>query len=412
MYHLGITVYSFLFRLVALFHPKADKMVKGHKQTWKQLSDGIDPRKKWIWFHAASLGEFEQGRPVMEKLRADHSEYALLLTFYSPSGYEVRRNYDGADLVCYLPFDKKKNVTRFIRIVRPQMAFFIKYEFWPNYLQELNKKKIPTYLISGIFRKEQAFFKPYLNSYRKLLSYFTHFFVQNEESASLLASIGYTDNVTISGDTRFDRVLEIASADKQLDTAVNFREAANPGIILVAGSTWPQDESMLIPYFNTHPELKLIIAPHEINDSHLDQIESMLLRPYARYSTITPDQTSKVDCLIIDGFGLLSSMYRYGDLAYVGGGFGTGIHNTLEAAVYSIPVLFGPKCDKFMEAKELIACEGGLCIESETAFNERVDLLLNDPADRCERGKKAGEMVKKGSGGSRIILDHLFNTHR
>lgn len=410
MYHLGITVYSFLFRLVALFHPKADKMVKGHKQTWKQLGTGIDLRKKWIWFHAASLGEFEQGRPVMEKIRAEHPEYALLLTFYSPSGYEVRSNYDGADLVCYLPFDKKKNVTRFIRIVRPEMAFFIKYEFWPNYLEELSKKKVPTYLISGIFRKEQAFFKPYFGYYRNLLSYFTHFFVQNEESASLLASIGFTDHVTISGDTRYDRVLEIASAAKQLDTAASFREAVNPGIVMVAGSTWPQDEAMLIHYFNTHPDIKLIIAPHEIDDSHLEQIESQLLRPHARYSQATPDEASKVDCLIVDGFGLLSSMYRYGDIAYIGGGFGSGIHNTLEAAVYSIPVLFGPKYDKFMEAKELLHGGGGLCIDSETRLNTTLDTLMNDSAARLTMGKNAGEMVKKGSGGSKIILDSLFNS--
>jgi len=408
MYHIGIAVYTFLFRLVAFFHPKADKMVKGHKQTWKQLSNGIKLKKSWIWFHAASLGEFEQGRPIIERLRVEHPEYAVLLTFYSPSGYEVRKNYEGVDLVCYLPFDRKKNVTRFIRIVRPKMAFFIKYEFWPNYLQELNKNKIPTFLISGIFRKDQAFFKPYLLSYRKLLSYFTHFFVQNEESASLLASIGYTDNVTVSGDTRYDRVLEIASDSKQLEKVAYFKEASESATVLVAGSTWSQDETLLIPYFNSHPDLKLIIAPHEINESHLAQIESLLLRPYARYSTITPDQASKVDCLIIDGFGLLSSIYRYGDMAYIGGGFGTGIHNTLEAAVYGIPVIFGPKCEKFIEAKGLIDTGGGLCVDSALSLIEALNTLLSDSAIRISRGKSAGEMVKKGSGGSRIILDSLF----
>jgi len=408
MYHIGIAVYSFLFRMVALFHPKADKMVKGHKRTWKQLSDGIDMNKLWVWFHAASLGEFEQGRPLIERFRTEHPEYAVLLTFYSPSGYEVRKNYDGADLVCYLPFDRRRNVTRFLRIVRPRMAFFIKYEFWPNYLRELDKNQIPTYLVSGIFRKDQAFFKPYLSSYRKLLSYFTHFFVQNEESASLLASIGLTKNVTVSGDTRFDRVLEIASASKQLEKVARFKESSQSATVLIAGSTWLVDETMLIPYFNAHPELKLIIAPHEISESHLTQLESLLTRKHARYSHITPEQASAVDCLIIDGFGLLSSIYRFGDMAYIGGGFGAGIHNTLEAAVYGIPVLFGPKCEKFMEAKSLIDGGGGLCIDSESRLHETLDTLLSNPASILSMGKNAGEMVKKGSGGSRIILDRLF----
>ncbi len=409
MYHFGIAVYSLLFRLVAFFHPKAKKMVVGHKNTWKQLSEGIDTSKTWVWFHAASLGEFEQGRPVIERFRAEHPDFSVLLTFYSPSGYDVRKNYEGVDLVCYLPFDRKRNVVRFLRIVRPSMAFFIKYEFWPNYLKQLHKNNVPTYLISGIFRKDQAFFKPYIRSYRRLLSYFTHFFVQNNDSAILLASIGYTDNVTVSGDTRFDRVLEIASAANHLDKADLFANGPTPTITLVAGSTWPQDEALLISYFNTHPGLKLIIAPHEIHESHLTQIESLLERPFGRYSLVTPEQAADLDCLIIDCFGLLSSIYRYGQLAYVGGGFGAGIHNTLEAAVYGIPVMFGPKYEKFMEAKTLLACGGGLCIDSQIALDDTLNALLGDSTHRTQRGKSAGEMVKNGSGGSRIILDSLFS---
>lgn len=410
MYHIGIAVYTWLFKLVALFYPKAGKMVVGHRNTWKLLKTGLDQRKEWFWFHAASLGEFEQGRPIMERIRAHYPEIGLLLTFYSPSGYDVRKDYKGADLVCYLPFDRKKNVTRFLDLVHPARAFFIKYEFWPNYLIELSNRHIPTYLVSGIFRPDQAFFKPIGLSYRKLLEAFTHFFVQDEASVSLLASIGHTDNVTLTGDTRYDRVLEIAGNAQRLELleafTVSARSAGQP--ILVMGSSWPQDEQLLLPYINATPGLRLIIAPHDIHESHLKAIEARINRPCARYTKTDTEQAANLECLIIDCFGLLSSIYRYGDIAYIGGGFGAGIHNTLEAAVYGIPVVFGPRHDKFAEAKALLASGGAVCIQDGASLQASLDALLKDADHRCLMGEKAGNLVKQGNGGTDKLLNILF----
>ncbi|MDD4923077.1 MAG: glycosyltransferase N-terminal domain-containing protein [Bacteroidales bacterium] len=409
MYQIGILIYITLFRFVALFHKKAGKMAKGHRNTWTILRDKMDQKKDWLWFHASSLGEFEQGRPIMEQIRADHPEYGIIVTFYSPSGYEVRKNYAGADIICYLPFDTRLNSKRFLNLVRPKMAFFIKYEFWPNYLCQLKKRNIPTYLISGIFRPNQAFFKKYAGPYRALLNNFTHFFLQDQKSVDLLESIGYVNNVSISGDTRFDRVLEIQDHAKILDIAIAFSQKnSNPTEkIMVAGSSWPKDEMLFIPYFNEHPELKLIIAPHEIHEDHLLEIEAQLNRPFQRYTNTSPEEAAKCDCLIIDCFGLLSSIYQYGDLAYIGGGFGSGIHNTLEAAVYSIPVLFGPNFSKFIEAKELIKCKGGFSFDSKEQLEQLLDSFMNQDEVMLTAGKKAGEMVKNGSGGTIKILDKI-----
>lgn len=403
MYQLGFLLYVNLFRIVSLFHKKARKMVVGHRNTWHILLDGIDQSKPWLWFHASSLGEFEQGRPIMERIRNEHPEYRILLTFYSPSGYEVRKNYTGADLICYLPFDTIFNVRRFLNIVQPKKVFFIKYEFWPNYLTALKRRQIPTYLISGIFREDQLFFKNYAPFYRRMLNTFTHLFVQNQVSVDLLASIGRTEEVSISGDTRFDRVLEIRAAAKELPIAEQFIKSSK-GNVLIAGSSWPKDEALFIPYFNEHPEMKLIIAPHEIHEEHLLTIEAQLKRPFLRYTQIRAEDADKCDCLIIDCFGLLSSIYRYGNIAYIGGGFGTGIHNTLEAAVYGIPVIFGPNFAKFHEAKELLACGGAFTIDSETALIETMNKLDSDPTFCLKTGKTAGEMVHKGSGGTNKVL--------
>jgi len=408
MYQIGFLLYVYLFRFVALFHKKARKMVVGQRNSWRILRDGIDKSKPWLWFHAASLGEFEQGRPIMERIRSEHPEYGILLTFFSPSGYEVRKNYAGADLICYLPFDTIFNVRRFLNYVQPQTAFFIKYEFWPNYLTALKRRKIPTYLVSGIFRKEQLFFKNYAPFYRRMLNSFTHLFVQNQASIDLLASIGRTYDVSISGDTRFDRVLEIQAAAKDLPIADMFAKSTK-GNVLIAGSSWPKDEALFIPYFNEHPKLKLIIAPHEIHEEHLLSIEAQLKRPFVRYTKTTPEEAAACDCLIIDCFGLLSSIYRYGDIAYIGGGFGTGIHNTLEAAVYGIPVIFGPNFAKFHEAKELLACGGAFTIDSQAACIEQLEALDTDTSNRISAGKKAGEMVVNGSGGTDIVLKTIFN---
>jgi len=382
-------------------------MVVGHRNTWRILRDGIDHSKPWLWFHAASLGEFEQGRPIMERIRKEHPEYSILLTFFSPSGYEVRKNYAGADLICYLPFDTIFNVCQFLNLVQPKKAFFIKYEFWPNYLTALKHRQIPTYLVSGIFRQEQLFFKNYAPFYRRMLSSFTHLFVQNQTSIDLLKSIGRTENVSISGDTRFDRVLEIRAIAKDLPIAEAFANSAK-GKVLIAGSSWPKDEALFIPYFNEHPELKLIIAPHQIHEEHLLSIEAQLKRPFQRYTQTSPENITSCDCLIIDCFGLLSSIYRYGNIAYIGGGFGAGIHNTLEAAVYGIPVIFGPNFSKFHEAKELIACGGAESIDSEEALVAVLEGWISNDKTRINAGEMAGEMVKKGSGGTEIVLKTIF----
>lgn len=378
---------------------------------WKTnaiLREKIDRNAKYIWFHAASLGEFEQGRPLMEKIKADHPEYKILLTFFSPSGYEVRKNYNGADVICYLPFDTPYRVKKFLKLARPSMAVFIKYEFWGNYLKELKNNGIPVYIISAIFRPDQLFFQWYGKSYRQMLDNFTHLFVQDERSRKLLEDFGIR-KVSVTGDTRFDRVLDIHKQAREISLVEKFVSGtkAKQPITLVAGSSWPQDEEILIPYFHAHPEMKLIIAPHEIHREHLIAIESMLKRPSIRLSEAHEEDLSTKDCLIVDSFGLLSSIYRYGQIAYIGGGFGAGIHNTLEAAVYGIPVVFGPKYYKFKEAKDLIAVGGGFSVSDAAVFRARMDELLNDRQRLESAGKAAGDFVYQQAGATEQILKKL-----
>lgn len=380
----------------------------GQWKTNETLREKIDPKAKYIWFHAASLGEFEQGRPMMEKIKAKHPEYKILLTFFSPSGYEVRKNYNGADVICYLPFDTPYRVKKFLNLARPSMAVFIKYEFWGNYLKELDNRGIPVYIISAIFRPDQLFFQWYGKSYRKMLHYFTHLFVQDERSQQLLQTFGIQE-VSVTGDTRFDRVLDIHKQAREIRIVEKFvsHTPAKQPVVLVAGSSWPEDEEILIPYFHAHPEMKLIIAPHEIHREHLLSIESMLKRPSVRLSEAHEDDLSTKDCLIIDSFGLLSSIYRYGQLAYIGGGFGAGIHNTLEAAVYGIPVLFGPKYHKFKEAKDLIRVGGGFSVADAEAFRRQMDELLTRRESLEAAGKAAGGFVHKNAGATEKILNKL-----
>ncbi|MBQ9499663.1 MAG: 3-deoxy-D-manno-octulosonic acid transferase, partial [Bacteroidaceae bacterium] len=339
----------------------------------------------------------------MEKIRAQHPEYGILLTFFSPSGYEVRKNYEGADIVCYLPFDRKASVRQFLDLAQPCMAFFIKYEFWKNYLDELHRRGIPTYSVSSIFRENQVFFKSYARNYAKVLTNFTHLFVQNEESRRLLAGIGL-QNVTIVGDTRFDRVLQIREAAKDLPLVEAFKGGQ---ITFIAGSSWQPDEDLFIPYFNAHPEVKLIIAPHVIGEDHLSQITAQLKRPYVRYTQATMENVREASCLIIDCFGLLSSIYRYGEIAYIGGGFGVGIHNTVEAAVYGIPVIFGPKYQKFMEAIQLIEAKGAFSIQNEEELRTLLDHLLTDATFLKQSGRQAGDYVLSRSGASDKILETI-----
>ena len=411
LYLLGVAIYS-------RFNEKVRKMWRGEREAFRILKEKVDPEAKYVWFHAASLGEFEQGRPLMEELRREHPEYKILLTFFSPSGYEVRKNYAGADIITYLPLDTITNARRFLRAVRPVMAYFIKYEFWYNYLHILKHRGVPVYSVSSIFRPDQVFFKWYGRQYGKVLNCFTHFFVQNEVSKELLAKIGIK-NVTIVGDTRFDRVLQIKEAAKQLpiveefvkESGVRSQESVGHSKpkVFVAGSSWPPDEEIFIKYFNQHPEWKLIIAPHVIGEDHLRQIEKLLEgRKVVRYTKISENSenseySENADVLIIDCFGLLSSIYRYGDVAYVGGGFGVGIHNLLEAAVWSVPVFFGPNNQKFQEAQGLKQ-NGGLEITDYESFASQMDRLAKDAEYLKAQGEQAGRFVESLSGATEKVL--------
>jgi len=403
MYLLGVAIYS-------CFNEKVRKMWRGEREAFKILREKVDPNAKYVWFHAASLGEFEQGRPLMEQLRKEHPEYKILLTFFSPSGYEVRKNYEGADIITYLPLDTITNARRFLRTVRPVMAFFIKYEFWYNYLHILKHRGVPVYSVSSIFRPEQVFFKWYGRQYGRVLNCFTHFFVQNDISKELLAKIGIT-NATVVGDTRFDRVLQIKEAAKQLLVVESFVKDAPQ--VFVAGSSWPPDEEIFIKYFNEHKNWKLIIAPHVIGEDHLKQIEKLLEgRKVIRYTEaekMVNGQLSMVndyEVLIINCFGLLSSIYHYGNVAYVGGGFGVGIHNLLEAAVWDVPVFFGPNNQKFQEAQGL-KTSGGLEIHNYEEFAAQMDRLASDAAYLQEQGQKAGHFVKGQSGATQKVLSSV-----
>jgi 3-deoxy-D-manno-octulosonic-acid transferase len=404
LYLLGVAIYS-------RFNEKVRKMWRGEREAFKILREKVDPNAKYVWFHAASLGEFEQGRPLMEQLRKDHPEYKILLTFFSPSGYEVRKNYEGADIITYLPLDTITNARRFLRTVRPVMAFFIKYEFWYNYLHILKHRGVPVYSVSSIFRPEQVFFKWYGRQYGRVLNCFTHFFVQNEISKELLAKIGITDT-TVVGDTRFDRVLQIKEAAKQLPIVESFVKDAPQ--VFVAGSSWPPDEEIFIKYFfdklsgkaerNEHKNWKLIIAPHVIGEDHLKQIEKLLEgRKVMRYTEATEANVQDAEVLIINCFGLLSSIYHYGNVAYVGGGFGVGIHNLLEAAVWDVPVFFGPNNQKFQEAQGL-KTSGGFEISSYEDFAAQMDRFAADDAYLQEQGQKAGHFVKGQSGATQKVL--------
>ncbi len=399
-YDFAIHLYSLGVKIASLRHEKARKIIDGQAVTMQRLKKELSPEGGYIWIHAASLGEFEQGRPLIEMIRRNHPDAKILLTFFSPSGYEVRHNFPLVDAVVYLPFDTKKNVRQFLDTVKPRMAIFVKYEFWGNYLNELKLRGIPTYIISAIFRKSQPFFKPWGGEFRKMLTYFTHIYVQDEGSRELLAGIGIK-NVTVAGDTRFDRVTDIMESCVEIPQAAALTRDAS--LTIVAGSTWPPDESNLLPCFNAHPGMKLIIAPHEVNEERIAAIESQLNRPSCRLSTATPEEAAKCDCIIVDCYGKLSSAYRYGNIAYIGGGFGVGIHNLNEAAVYDIPVIFGPHYHKFKEARDLIKCKGGFSFSNKEEFDAIIEPIVNDKKLREQYGKNAGNYVKENLGATRII---------
>lgn len=412
----NIVIYFVLWgiAIASLFNEKVRKMWRGEREAFKILKQKVDPNAKYIWFHAASLGEFEQGRPLMERIRKDYPQYKILLTFYSPSGYEVRKNYEGADIICYMPVDTRLNAIRFLRLVRPVMAFFIKYEFWSNFLHILKHRNIPTYSVSSIFREDQVFFKWYGRNYAGVLKCFTRFFVQNEESKRLLEGIGITA-VDVVGDTRFDRVLQIKEAAKHLPICEAFRTGVASSQsadvphhdfkVFVAGSSWPPDENIFIPFFNEHKDWRLLLAPHVIAEEHLKLILSLIKgKKVVRYTQTTPEETAEADVLIIDCFGLLSSMYNYGDVAYIGGGFGVGIHNTLEAAVWNMPVIFGPNNKKFQEAQGLLKSGGGFEINTYEDFSGLMSSLMNDETFLKQAGDKAGAFVAHLAGATDKVL--------
>jgi 3-deoxy-D-manno-octulosonic-acid transferase len=397
LYNFGIFLYNLVVKSIAPYNSKAKLFNQGRKHLFSILQEKITKGQKYVWFHFASLGEFEQGRPVLEKIRILYPHKKIIITFFSPSGYEVRKNYTLADGIFYLPLDTASNARRFIEIVNPEIAIFTKYEFWHHYFKTLKEKNIPLFLISGIFRPDQMFFKWYGRFYRNMLNCITWFFVQNEESVNLLHQIGL-QNVELSGDTRFDRVHENAEAVKPLPLIEEFISRAP---VLLAGSTWPADENLLANLPIAHPNWKFILAPHEIGADHIRQIEKQF--PSAvRYSAL---QNSSADSqvLIIDNIGLLSSLYQYGTVAYIGGGFGAGIHNTLEAAAFGLPVIFGPRYEKFQEAKDLVARKAAISIHSEQELENAFEHFSSHPAF----GQIAKDYVKEKKGATEGILKEI-----
>lgn len=405
MYNIGIGAYRLAIGIAALFNEKAALWVKGRKGIWKCMQSVDRGTGRLVWFHAASLGEFEQGRPVMEKLKEIEPHTKILLTFFSPSGYEIRKNYTGADYIYYLPIDTPTNARRFVEMWQPDAVVYVKYEYWYNYLHELHERQIPTYLISAIFRREQPFFKKWGNLHRRMLHFFTRLFVQDEESVKLLDSIGIT-HVQQTGDTRFDRVKQIADAAKKIEKVEAF---CNDRRAVVCGSTWPGDEEIIIDYINKQENnYKWIIVPHEIGESHIRDILGKCRKPVARYTDEQAD-LSTCQVLVVDTIGVLSSIYRYGSISYIGGGFGKGIHNTLEAAIYGIPVIFGPKYRKFKEAVDLIACGGAFTIQDRVQFASLLDSLTNSPAIAEAAGQSALLFVNAQLGATDIIMRQLID---
>ncbi len=405
-YKSGIYIYSILARISAPFSIKARQFVAGRKRWQKILSEKKDNKAKYIWMHCASLGEFEQGRPVIEEIKKQFPEYKIALTFFSPSGYEIRKNYDLADIVMYLPVDTKKNAAEFLNILKPEKAFFVKYEFWYFYISELKKRNIPLFVISAIFRKNQQFFKstPWGKWYRKMLFMFEHIFVQNEESATLLQSIGIK-NYTIAGDTRFDRVASIAKGSKKFPIVEKFKGNAK---LIIAGSTWKPDEEILTEFINQNRDVKMIFAPHQVSETNINRLSQLLKTPTARFSQIENYDPEKLQAIIVDSIGILSSLYKYGDIAYIGGGFGVGIHNILEAATFGLPVIFGPNHSKFKEAVDLKSEGGAYSVSSFEQLKTTMYSLLNDERVLRNASEICHKYVGKNIGSTILIIKKVF----
>ena len=404
LYNIGITIGGWLLHILALFNPKIKKFVFGRKNVLDKLRSEVSPDRSYIWVHSASLGEFEQGLPVIELIKNEYPDHGILITFFSPSGYEVRKDSPVADIVAYLPLDRPGNVRAFLEIVNPVLAIFIKYEIWPNYLKYLDQNKIPTLLISAIFSKRQVYFKGYGGFMRKALRRISHIFVQNESSKELLQQLNI-NQVSISGDTRFDRVSAIRENQAELQFMSDFKADR---LCLVAGSTWPEDEEVLIDFLNSYSgPLCFVIAPHDINPDHIEQLRKKISRKTLLYSEIASEKIKDYEVLIIDTIGLLTRIYAYADIAYVGGGFATGLHNTLEPAVFGIPVIIGPQYHKFQEAMDLVYQKGILVVRDKKEFQSIMDQLLVDDDFRRNTGLINSDYISKKRGASIQIMEHI-----
>ena len=410
-YNVSIHIFGLAIRLVSLFNPKAKLWLNGRKNILDKIKNTLEPNAKIIWVHVASLGEFEQGRPVIENIKQCQPQYKILLTFFSPSGYEVRKNYTNVDYIFYLPLDTKKNAQEFVDIVKPQIAIFVKYEFWINYINELHNKQIQIYSISSIFRRNQIYFKSYGNFYTKALRKISFYFVQNNESAKLLNSIGI-NNVVVSGDTRFDRVTQNVKVVKSIPNIEKFKQNKP---IFIAGSTWPKDEEIIFELIKqTKTDYKFIIAPHQINDQKIKELIKKLDGKAIRYSEIGEQDISKVSVMIIDNIGMLTSIYQYGTVAYVGGGFGVGIHNILEPSVFMIPVLFGPNYQKFQEAHDLLKLKAAFVVNNSVeliqTFNNLIKEIQNSSTNNSFINSMQYEYFKNNLGATNLIVEKIFSS--
>lgn len=419
LYNTGIRLYGGVVRLIgSLGHRKAGLMMRGQSSTMEALrrfDAGSPEGAERIWIHAASLGEFEQGRPLIEWIRRERPGARILLSFFSPSGYEVRKNYAAADCVVYLPFDTPRAAREFVAVARPSMAVFVKYEFWGNYLTALSRAGVPVYIISAIFRDGQIFFRPYGGMFRRMLGCFTRLFVQDEKSRTLLQGIGVKpERITVAGDTRFDRVTDTLRAAREVPEVEQWLDATGgrDRFTLVAGSSWGPDEDVYFPWLAAHPEVRAIIAPHEFDSARLEAMRNRLGADvtllHSELQGATPERIAAARYLIIDCFGLLASLYRFATLAYVGGGFGVGIHSVTEAAVFSVPVIFGPNYGKFREARGLIAATGAFSVDSPRAFDTIATRILKDTRRRDDAGKAAGKYIADNVGATDTITRIIF----
>jgi 3-deoxy-D-manno-octulosonic-acid transferase len=404
LYNIGILIFSALAHLVALFDSRASQWVNGRKKWAEKIADKISPQDRNVWIHCASLGEFEQGRPVIEEIKRDMPDFKIILTFFSPSGYEIRKNYNNADCISYLPLDTPANADRFISLVNPEFVIFVKYEFWNNYISALYKNKIPLYLVSGIFHPGQHFFRWYGSFFREMLRKFEKIFVQDQRSLDLLSGIGL-ERVILAGDTRFDRVVQIAGAAKNIYHLEQFRGSEK---LFLAGSSWRQDEEIIAEYINRYPlSMKWVFAPHNVDKSNIERLEKLIKVKHVRFSEYS-EVSADARVLIIDNIGMLSSAYKYAYIAAVGGGFGKGIHNILEPACWGIPVLFGPKYKNFREAVDLLAAGSARSFITFNEFKKIIDLWLSDEKIYTASAQLASDFVKENTGATKIIMQEII----